>query len=267
MPLKYRRLTLALQYLCYLIELPNDRYARRALNDSMRLAQTGATSWVKDLETCIKDLPNGAIKLPDLETASRNDIEIIVREIKETAAQELQLAISQSTKLYLLHHWLDSAAIATGTRTRAERYYLEIKNPRHRIALTQIIFSSHTLAVERLRWSEHRRPKIPREQRLCRFCTVQVETPEHALLQCTGNEEVSKMRDQFLTTVYSELPHVEVQNARLTIDGRLRNLIAQKPIINLLAKYAYRVLKVYDASPMLIPAMHDNNEQNTYYID
>ncbi|KAF8881102.1 hypothetical protein BD779DRAFT_1445762, partial [Infundibulicybe gibba] len=40
-PLRFRRLNLALRYLQYLIPLPNECYAGAALNDSVQLAAEG----------------------------------------------------------------------------------------------------------------------------------------------------------------------------------------------------------------------------------
>ncbi|KAK0219313.1 hypothetical protein EDD85DRAFT_738701, partial [Armillaria nabsnona] len=46
-------------------------------------------------------------------------------------------------------------------------------------ALASVVFSTHKLAVERLRWVDHGRPTVARHCRLCRLCESAVETPEH----------------------------------------------------------------------------------------
>ncbi|KAJ6449896.1 hypothetical protein C8R45DRAFT_751526, partial [Mycena sanguinolenta] len=50
----------------------------------------------------------------------------------------------------------------------------------------------------RLRWVEFRRPKIPRDLRVCRFCKAEIESPEHALLECTAELQLVQMRQDFL---------------------------------------------------------------------
>ena len=55
------------------------------------------------------------------------------------------------------------------------------------IAFTSIMFSSHALAVERLRWGERYRAPVPREWRLCRFCRAHVEDEAHTLIECRGD--------------------------------------------------------------------------------
>ncbi|KAJ7875750.1 hypothetical protein B0H14DRAFT_3547106, partial [Mycena olivaceomarginata] len=50
------------------------------------------------------------------------------------------------------------------------RHYLRIKQPEHRKALTKLILSSHSLAIERRRWRERGKNIVPEQWRLCRFC-------------------------------------------------------------------------------------------------
>ncbi|KAJ7254215.1 hypothetical protein C8J57DRAFT_945698, partial [Mycena rebaudengoi] len=64
------------------------------------------------------------------------------------------------------------------------QHYLGIKAPEHRRALTRMILSSHSLAVERRRRKERRKPVVPKQWRLCRFCYVHIEDPAHAMFVC-----------------------------------------------------------------------------------
>ncbi|KAJ7728190.1 hypothetical protein B0H16DRAFT_1331097, partial [Mycena metata] len=66
------------------------------------------------------------------------------------------------------------------------RHYLRITSANHRRALTRMVLSCHSLAVERRRWKERRKPVVPREWRLCRFCRTDVEDPPHAM-SCATN--------------------------------------------------------------------------------
>ncbi|KAJ7753258.1 hypothetical protein B0H16DRAFT_1216142, partial [Mycena metata] len=50
------------------------------------------------------------------------------------------------------------------------RHYLRLHSAKHRHALTRMVLSSHSLAVECRRWKERGKLIIPREWCLCRFC-------------------------------------------------------------------------------------------------
>ena len=52
-PLKFRRLSSALQYLMYLLALPPQQLAHKALLDSIALDNAGQASWVMDLRYVI----------------------------------------------------------------------------------------------------------------------------------------------------------------------------------------------------------------------
>jgi hypothetical protein len=61
-----------------------------------------------------------------------------------------------------------------------------------------MLLSSHCLALERLRLVEFRRPRIDRNLRVSRFCKTEIESPEHALLECTEELELVQLRQDFL---------------------------------------------------------------------
>ncbi|KAK0464830.1 hypothetical protein IW261DRAFT_1347109, partial [Armillaria novae-zelandiae] len=58
------------------------------------------------------------------------------------------------------------------------RAYLNF--PAHRKTVMRLLTSPHALAIEVLRCSERRRPSVPRNQRLCRYCESDVEDEVHA---------------------------------------------------------------------------------------
>ena len=139
---------------------------------------------------------------------------------------------------------------------RKMRHYLEIPIiPAHRRAITSIMFSSHGLAVERLRWKERYRGPVPREWHLCRFCLTQVEDEVHALMDCQGDRshQLVLIREVMRREVHNILPDFEwhldsesyTQLQYLLHDGRL-----SVPI----AAFVYKVLTHFDSVPMYIPA-------------
>ena len=75
-----------------------------------------------------------------------------------------------------------------------EPYLYLISNLRYRIALTRLRTSSHTLEIERGRYTF---PKTPVCDRICRTCNV-TEDEIHFLLNCV---EYGKMRDDFYAKV------------------------------------------------------------------
>ncbi|KAF8879476.1 hypothetical protein BD779DRAFT_1649417, partial [Infundibulicybe gibba] len=193
-PLRFRRLNLALRYLQYLISLPNERYARAALNDSIQLAAEGKPSWVMDLEYVLHKLPFRAT-LPNLKTATVEDIEQVIKCVQTGMEKYLQSCIDNSPKLYLLWGRLEPEKDSRPRhRTMCFRHYLNVSNADHRKALTRLVLSSHCLALERLRWTEHRRPSVEPHLRRCRFCQIAIESPEHALLECTANADLDTLR-------------------------------------------------------------------------
>ncbi|KAJ7456824.1 hypothetical protein B0H11DRAFT_1739112, partial [Mycena galericulata] len=50
------------------------------------------------------------------------------------------------------------------------RHYLRIASPDHCCALTKMVLSGHSLAVESPRWKECGKKIVPHQWRLCRFC-------------------------------------------------------------------------------------------------
>ncbi len=94
--------------------------------------------------------------------------------------------VGNSEKLYLLHGRKESRnGTAPVTVALKMRNYHDATTPKHRDAMVSIALSTHNLAVERLRWV---RSAIDHENRLCQMCMTHVETPEHVLFRCAGNE-------------------------------------------------------------------------------
>jgi hypothetical protein len=129
------------------------------------------------------------------------------------------------------------------------RHYLRVKQPEHRKALTKLILSSHSLAVERRRWKERGKKVVPRQWRLCRFCYIYVEDAPHALFVCE-HPELKVIRDTFLEKLNVEIPGVVKQFPDPL--QLFRGLLPLRKITPVLAKLAYDVLKVFDSVPMLL---------------
>ncbi|PPQ83377.1 hypothetical protein CVT26_012753 [Gymnopilus dilepis] len=176
--------------------------------------------------------------------------------VRAAMRAQTQKELDDNTKLYLLRNRLEPKKDGEGFTqvTFLLRHYLKVANAAHRQSLTRLILSCHPLALERLRHTEHRRPKIPRDMRLCRFCKVHIESPEHALLECAGNEDIMALRTEFTNKLEYELPQWDLVK-NLDPVNRLRTLIAERDTIGLLAKFTHEVIALYEATPVLIPSL------------
>ncbi|PBK98932.1 hypothetical protein ARMGADRAFT_920028, partial [Armillaria gallica] len=131
--------------------------------------------------------------------------------------------------------------------------YLNVPIPAHRKALVQLLTSSHTLAIEVLRWSECRRPPVPRSQCLCRFCLSEVEDVAHVLWYCDGSQSLEDLRSDFSQTVFllatshfadllkSAASGFEVIHVLLGADDM--------KIVGALAKYVFNVFRIFSTVP------------------
>jgi hypothetical protein len=129
------------------------------------------------------------------------------------------------------------------------RHYLRITSPEHRLALTKMVLSSHSLAIERRRWKERGKKIVPKQWRLCRFCYAYIEDPAHAMFVCE-NPELVPIRSVFLESIEKMIPGIANQfpDALQTFKG----FLARREITPLLGRLAFDVLKIFDASPMLL---------------
>jgi GTP:adenosylcobinamide-phosphate guanylyltransferase len=57
MPLRFRRVLLAVSYLAYVLRLSQSHYARSAYEESLVLARRGLQCWVTDLRWVVSSLP------------------------------------------------------------------------------------------------------------------------------------------------------------------------------------------------------------------
>ena len=87
-----------------------------------------------------------------------------------------------------------------------EKYTMSIKNHRHRIALSRLRLSSHSLMIEKGR---HYKPLIDRAKRYCPFCPTLVEDECHFLITCPlYNNERQELLDKVRrnSSLYDDIP-------------------------------------------------------------
>lgn len=107
------------------------------------------------------------------------------------------------------------------------------------------------MALEKLRQTEFRRPKIPRELRLCRFCRAEIESPEHALFECIENPEIINLRNVFATSMANEI-NIWDTITLLNPLAKFRTLLSRRDTIG---QFTHEVISVYEGTPLLIPSL------------
>jgi hypothetical protein len=121
------------------------------------------------------------------------------------------------------------------------------------------MLSTHQLALEKLRYTDHELQPVPRHEHLCRFCIVKVESPEHALLECRASLEVLNLRNVFLGNF---LRAVQEWRAKLlNLVGSielLKALIYEHSTITLVGKFVHDVLEVFYRLPVYCPSRCGN---------
>ncbi|KAF8057021.1 hypothetical protein FPV67DRAFT_1430995 [Lyophyllum atratum] len=250
MPIRYRRLVLALKYLLYLLGLPRDRLASAAMREAYALALSGYGSWFSDMRIVLANLPVPILwTLPQLELLPEH-VEALIVDVERSANEWVDGFVLSSPKTRdLLQGRMELEGDKLVKKVLAFRHYLRVKTPKHRRALTHMVLSCHALAMERLRWSERRRPPIPPEFRFCRFCREGLEDVVHALLLCP-HLPVQALRAAFFLQVETSLPRFRARYPDPYI--LIRELLAQRATIALFAKYVWEVFEVFYAEPMFV---------------
>ena len=77
---------------------------------------------------------------------------------------------------------------------------LDQLNRKQRRAILKLKLSDHKLMIEEGR---HSRPKIPRENRYCKFCKTQVEDEQHMLIKC----KFYGQRDKWFNKICEKVPN------------------------------------------------------------
>jgi hypothetical protein len=138
--------------------------------------------------------------------------------VEKCALGWLQHELDKSGKLYLLHgrHEPQKDKPAVQKPLFLRHYLYMVKTQSHREALTSIMLSTHSLALEKLRHVNHAYTSVPRHERLCRFCTAEVESPEHALLECKESPSILDLRTAFLEKLFSTVPKMQQKMVQLS---------------------------------------------------
>ncbi|KAJ7051588.1 hypothetical protein C8F01DRAFT_1339221 [Mycena amicta] len=267
-PIQYRRVFLALKYLRYLLSLHATdqnpaRPAWHALHESIELAGRRKTSWILHLRKALSRLtPHVEFSIAEIMTRPEM-VEDTMKNVEHSLHSWITTKISESSRVSELlasRVEYDSETGKLIKRPLFFRHYLRVAAPNHRIALTRFVLSSHPLAVERRRWKERRRPEVPREWRLCRFCKVEVEDPAHAMFLCS-HPPLTAIREVFLAKLYADAP--DIRGACSTPIEFFQRVLANRDVTPLLAKHAYETTKIFETTPIYLVYPPDNEAEDS----
>ena len=111
-----------------------------------------------------------------------------------------------------------------------EQYLADVKNSKHRIALTKLRLSAHQLEIEAGRWGRH--SDISAENRICTLCQLEgdnsVEDEIHFLVRCPVYQ---KLRENLL-------PQQVLLNQNMTDEQKFVEIMTNHEVKNI-AKFAY----------------------------
>lgn len=135
---------------------------------------------------------------------------IIRLAIEKKTKMGKQLNILSNTQTLFIQQYMETlkTRVLTAEGTKKKEYrtlnpdlkiHAIYSNPEikehHRIAFTRARLSSHRLKIETGRWS-----RIPRENRICQ-CNQNIQTEEHALLECPLTDHLRKDELRRCTTL------------------------------------------------------------------
>ncbi|KAJ7647985.1 hypothetical protein FB45DRAFT_975413 [Roridomyces roridus] len=199
LPIRYRRVILALHHAKYWASLPEDYDAKLAYTSSLELSESGRMSWASDLRAVLASLPIPVICTPT-QLRCAESIDDVIVQVRQSCNATVQGELDRSERTYLLRERLE---MDTDGRRKPVvlrfRDYLRIVSVPLRKTFTRFLLEDHNLAVVALRYpARNRKYEIPRAWRRCRFCLGEVEDGAHAALVCTAHVGLTPLRADFL---------------------------------------------------------------------
>ena len=215
--------------LCYmnrLHNLPNDLLVKQAYCEMLRLENNGFCTWTSnvcelarsyglDISLTTKDFQKNCKQVVRQSFISNwfNNVNNIVRNPLLRTYQKIKTKFLQEPYLYL------------------------IKEHKHRVALSRLRASSHTLEIERGR---HDRPKKPIEARLCSQCTV-IEDELHFVCQCMINNDARECMYDKINRVYGDFNNLSEEDKFLFLMSN-----DDVRILNWFGKFIYHSFQIRD---------------------
>ena len=125
LPVRFRRVVLAVGYLAYLLQLPDHHYAHVALRESMSLLRHGFPCWVADLNWVISHLPGGLTEDTHVEDMDIAQLLSLQKSVVKNCDEHLNSMLMNSTKCSLLRGRLELGANGGGSSHQENNISLE----------------------------------------------------------------------------------------------------------------------------------------------
>ncbi|KAJ7451917.1 hypothetical protein FB451DRAFT_1051101, partial [Mycena latifolia] len=250
-PLRIRRILLALGRLMYMIAVEPGRVVQHALLDSIALLREGKPGWASDLVIMLRRLPTPVEVSPD-DLLNRNFVTNLAKRV-------ILINIDHLVKTHLLRNRLEMNREECSLQpvTRRLRHYLTmVAVPAHRKAITSLYLGDHNLSVERLRYPSRYRGVVPRAYRLCRLCRGAVEDEVHALFDCaTEIQRLEELRSRFMDTLSVCDPQLRAARSQLSRYEFLLKLVSSRKAVQAFAKYVFDILTLFQEFPRYFPVV------------
>ncbi|KAJ6455520.1 hypothetical protein C8R47DRAFT_1166133 [Mycena vitilis] len=246
MPIRVRRLLLALKRLQYMAGLTAERVVFDCLLDSLALWREGKPGWASDLAILLTRLPEPIVATPD-DFLNIDTVQGIAERVVKIVDADLQSDIDRLVKTHLLRNRLelgDENSLTLAPR-RLRHYLTQVAVPAHRKALTALN------GFDTARY----RDAVPRNLRLCRFCRGAVEDEVHALFDCTTNARLVELRARFLDKLSICDPVLWAFHSRVSNYDFLLRLVPSRKAVRLFAMYVDDVLGMYQEFPRFFPVV------------
>ena len=161
-----------INYWCKILRMPNHRYPYKCYKMLHSLDNHGHINWASHVKNLLFNFGFGIVWInQDIESQDNFLISFSTR-LKDVAGQEWFAEVCTLDKLSTYREFK--------TLLNPERYLLTVEIKSHRIALSRLRCSSHSLMIEAGRWQN-----IDRENRLCILCDDKdIEDEFHFVLIC-----------------------------------------------------------------------------------
>jgi len=234
-PLRFRRLLLALRYLQYLVTRPKNQLAYEALLSSADLRSKGIPSWLGDLDWVLQTLSPRNIRLPmSLDSLTPDLFATLTKGVLNAASETIELDIRSRSSLYLLDDRREP--LKDGKYMRRvityRRYLSAVTVPKYRRLLTRVLCGSVSVNG------------FASDRGSCPWCDHATDTLEHAFLYCLGNPNIVSLRAQLRDKVISS--NWEIAWPALTLSERastalLKDLIYHWHAVIPVASFLYQL--------------------------
>ncbi|KZV76683.1 hypothetical protein PENSPDRAFT_569544, partial [Peniophora sp. CONT] len=244
-PIRYRRAVLSLKYLDYVMHRPQTHLVYAAFCDSLDLYAHGQPSWIGDIAISLSrlDIP---VHLPSPALLVRDVVSALTATVHRSMKGWMKRTIKESPRLHLMRDRLEPARQGPARRVLMMfRQYLRVPNLDHRRALAQVVCGDTRFAVEIMGWASRYREPVDMHLRLCRFCRRSLETPEHAILMCNGEQKLKDLRTAFWAVIATVSEITPPTLAPLACDV-FRALLVDVATVHHLAELVYHVIQIYE---------------------